>query len=196
MTYAELLAEVIIQTNRPDLTNETAAAVRSATLKMHQIGYWDRDLFETGIQFVAPAYFQQFDYPNVVPLFRALKYLRKYDSSAMTADKEFEVITPDSAFDAYGAEKSDVIYLGGSVFNIKSSTQFQYALLGCYLNPNITQAGYNSWIAIAHPYAIIHEAARLVFKGIGLEEESASQNQLVQEQIIALVASNTVAVGY
>lgn len=196
MTYNELIAEVYIQTNRPDLVNETASAIRAATLKMHQLGYWDRDLFETGIQFIIPDYFQQIDITLLVPNHRAIKYVRKVDSVSAIPGKEFELITPDSAFDAYTLERTDVMYLAGNSINIKSSTKFQYAIFSSYLNPNITVTGYNSWIAVAHPYAIVYEACRTLFKGIGLDEESRQQQSLVQEQIQALIVSNTVANGY
>jgi len=195
MTYAELIAEVYTQTNRPDLVNETAAAVRSATLKMHQISYWDRDLFETGIDFGDELFLQVLDFGTLIPLFRAIKYLRKADVTSQNLGKKFKVLTPDFALDDYNLEKSDVLYLSGNTLQIRSSTKFRYAVLGCYLYPNVTASGYNSWIANTSPYAIIHEAARAIMKSIGLQEESAQQNQLVAEQVALLTISNTVAEG-
>lgn len=195
MTLAELIAEVYIHTNRPDLVNQTASAVRSATLKMHQLSYFDRDLFETGIDFVTENFLQTLDYALLLPRWRAIKYIRKSDGTNIIGPS-FKILTPDFVFDSYNVEKSDVAYLSGNVFNIRSSTNFRYAILGCYLYPDVTDAGYNSWIALTQPYAIVHEAARVIFKSIGLMEESAQQNALVAEQSQLLISSNTVAEGY
>ena len=44
MTLAELIAEAYTLTARPDLVAETASAIRKATLKMHSVDYFYRDL--------------------------------------------------------------------------------------------------------------------------------------------------------
>jgi hypothetical protein len=58
MTLAELIAEVYTLTGRPDLVAETSAAVRKATLKMHSVDFFYRDLQEKIITFTTPAYKQ------------------------------------------------------------------------------------------------------------------------------------------
>jgi hypothetical protein len=50
-TLAELQADVITITNRPDLVAETLLAVKKATLKMHQLDFFYKDLVESGLVF-------------------------------------------------------------------------------------------------------------------------------------------------
>ena len=44
-----LMTDVMTITNRADLIAETKLAVKQATLKMHQVDYFPKDIFETGI---------------------------------------------------------------------------------------------------------------------------------------------------
>ena len=200
MTLTELQAEVYTLTNRPDLTAQTLAAVRSATLKLHQLDYFYKDLFETGIVFSTSEFFQSFEYRTLIPRWRALKYLRKFDISVTPglAGAFFNVLVPENVLDDYFQHKEDVCYVAGSVLQIRSSTSFTNALLGCYLNPVITEAGYdagNSFIAVEHPYAIIYDAAATVFKTIGKSDESAAYRQLSGQFAQEIITSNVRSTG-
>lgn len=194
MDLATLITEVYGLTNRPDRVAETKSAVKAATLKMHQMDYWDRDIFETGIQFVDSQFVQTWEVVNSFPRFRALKYLRSCDVLG-TPITGFNIITPDAAFDSYKSERVNVAYLAGNAIKIKSLAAFQYMLVGIYQNPDITDSGFSSWIAVSHPYAIIFEAARVLFKNIGLDAEAAEYQRLVAEQAQTLIISNTTAKG-
>lgn len=195
MTLTELQQEVYSITNRPDLVAETLTAVRQSTLALHQADFYWKDIYETGISFSASAYNQELEFRTILPRFRALKYLRKSDSTG-AAGAFFDVVQPESVLDNYGMDRTNVCYAAGASIEIKSSTQFQYALLGCYLHPDITVLGFDSWIANDHPYAIVYEAAEKVFKMIGKTEEFAAFKFLRDEERQRLVISNTVLQGY
>ena len=197
MTLNELIAEVYTITNRPDLVAQTLTAIRSATLKLHQQDYFYKDIFETGVSFTSAEYLQQIEYRTLVPRWRALKYIRKTDSTGYQDGAFLDVLSvPEMVEDAYRINRNDVCYVAGEVVQIRSSTQLQYILLGCYRNPDITQAGYNSWIALDHPYAIVFEAASRVFKMIGDTDQFAAYTELAQMQAAEVSMSNIQAIGY
>ena len=198
MTLAELIAEVYTLTNRPDRVAETLAAVRSATLKAHQSDYYFKDLFEVGISFSTAEFVQNFDYRTAIPLWRALKYLRKYDvvSGVGVEGIELDIIVPENVFDEYKIEKTDVCYGAGAYIQIKSSTKQQLYLVGCYLNPNIGTTTYSSWVALDHPYYIIFDAAATVFKAIGKDDEASAYRAMMNEQLAMLRAANILANGF
>ena len=198
MTLTELQNEVYILTNRPDLVAQTLSAVRTATLKIHQSDYYIKDIFETGINFGLAAYQQQIEYRLIIPLYRSLKYLRKTDVNGSDNLGFFDVIVPgkDGSLDAYDLNQEDVCYQAGSVIQIRSSTQFQYALLGCYLNPNIGVLTFDSWVALDHPYAIIYEATAAVFKMIGDTDQFKAYTDLANIQIAEVKMSNILTQGY
>lgn len=195
MTLTELRNEVYTLTNRPDLVAETLSAVRAATLKLHQIDYFYKDIYETGLVFSSPAYTQQLEYRTLIPRYRALKYLRKTDATGSDTLGFFDIIAPENVLDQYAINRNDVAYVAGQVIQIRSSTEFQYAILGCYLQPDITESGYNSWIAMDHPYAIVFEAAATVFKMIGDTEKFAAHTALSQMEQNNIRISNIQSTG-
>lgn len=198
MTLAELTAEVVTLTGRPDRTAEILTAIKAATLKMHHSDFYWKDLLECGVQFPVASFIQDLEYRTYIPLYRAAKYLRKIDvtTNPATPGKMLDLVVPENIFDSYKIEKQDIFYAAGSYLHINSSTKEDFYLLGAYINPEITEAGYDSWVAVDHPYAIVFEAARSVFKMIGKDEEAAGMDALAREQMAILQRNNVVANGY
>lgn len=193
-TFTELCNDVYTITKRPDLVDATKLAVKQATLKLHHSDYYYKDLVETGIQFGTSDYIQQADVKNFWPRFRTLKYFRRYqDDSAM---EFFEVVPPELIVDSYKIDRVNIAYVAGSVLQIRSRYPLQYALISFYQHPDITEAGFSSWIAQDHPFAIQFEAARFLFKSIGFDEQSAAFEKLANEQLAEIKISNISAVGY
>ena len=195
MTFNELLAEVYILTNRPDLVAETKSAIRAATLKMHQTDFYSKDIYETYITLGTAAYVHSIDYISLINNLRSFKYVRKIDSSGEAA-AFIEILSPEELFDSYRQAKVDVAYVAGRVLEIKSSTEVDKLLLACYIRPVVTDSGFSSWVAEQYPYAIVYEAARVVFKTIGYDEQSRSYGLLTGEQINLLRASALSDIGY
>lgn len=194
-TFAELQSDIIALTKRPDLVADTKLAIKAATLKAHQSDYYYKDLYETGVQFATADHLQQLEYRSLFPRFRSMKYLRKSDISGMEGDF-FNLLTPAQVLDEYGLSKSDIYYVAGSAIQIKSSDTFQYALIGMYLNPDITEAGYSSWVAMDHPFYIVYEAAVSIFKTIGYDEQASLYSKMAAEQLQLVKTSNILAEGY
>ena len=196
MTLTELQQEVYTLTNRPSLVAETLTAVRSATLKLHQMDYFYKDIVEQGVSFPAPAFVQQIEYRTLFPRWRALKYLRKTDSTGTEQGQLYTIITPEAVLDQFGRNQENVCYVAGAVIQIRSSDELQYAIISRYDNPDITVSGYNSWIALDHPYAIVFDAAATVFKAIGDTEKFAAYTQLAAIQAAEVRMSNIQSYGY
>lgn len=169
-TYSQLISSVNTLTKRPDLVDDTALAIKQATIQAHSSDFYPKDLFETGISFTTSDYRQSLNYKLLLPLWRSLKYLRKYDAVNLAAGAELKAIPTEKVVDSYGAERNDVIYLAGQVYQIKSSTQEQYYLLGAYLHPDTNPDTYTSWIAEECPLLIAYKAASIVAGMIGNTE--------------------------
>jgi len=179
-TFSELCSDVYILTNRPDLVAETKLAVRAATLKAHQSDFYPKDLFEVGIFWPTPDYLQSLDYRLLIPRWRAFKYLRKYANGA--PGNFIKLLTPEQTLDGYSINREDICYVAGEMLEIRSSTADDNMILACYVNPDTSENSFNSWIALDHPYAIVYEAARSIFKQIGFDEQATSIRQEVAEQ--------------
>lgn len=191
----ELIADVYTITNRPDLVAETLLEIKSATLKAHRSDFYAKDIFEAGIEWNTPAYIQSLAYRDIIPRWRALKFLRKYTADGV-AGQFFTPLTPEATLDSYGVNKENVCYLAGEMLEIRSTTQDRYMLLGCYIDPDITAEGYSSWVARSYPYMIVYEAARKLFKMIGFDEQAAQMNQLVAEELAVMRATELATTGF
>lgn len=183
-----LMNDVYVITNRDDLVAETKLAVKMATLKMHQLDDFPKDIVETGIAWTPAAYIQSLDYKAIIPTWRRFKYLRKYADGL--AGDFFKYLSPEETLDRYNVNKENICYLAGTQIEIRSNTQDDYMLVAAYASPDITDTGFSSWIADEHPYAIICDAAASVFKQIGFDEQASYMKQTVAEQIAILRQSN------
>ncbi len=192
-TFASMTSNIMTITKRPDLIAETKLALKQATLRMHHSDFYPRDLHEVGFDWNTPAFVQSLEYQTIFPDFRALKYLRKYNDGAGTL---FTILTPGEILDRYGLNKDDVCYLAGTMIEIRSSTEDPSMLIGYYKHPDVTEANYNSWIADQYEHTIVMEAAAIIFKMIGFDEQAALFNQLSQQNVIELRAGALQLEGY
>ena len=196
MTFAELLSEVYIYTNRPDLVDETKSAVKSATIKWHHSDYYSKDIFETGISFDSEAYKHSLDIYSLYSNFRAWKYIKRVENADDEEGKFFDIISPEELLDSYGNNRIDVAYVAGRATEIKAAVQFRYLLTGFYVTPIVTEENYSSWIADLHPYIIIYEAARKVLDFTDEMEKANKMARLVREEFPMLKQLGLTDIGY
>lgn len=196
MTFDELLEEVYLITARRDLVAETKSAIKAATLKAHKSDFYSKDIHETGIEFDTADFRQSLDYISLISNFRALKYLRRVEDENDDTGTFFDIITPEELLDSYGIGRTDIAYVAGRVLEIRSSVEFSKALLGAYVLPVIREGAYTSWVAEQFPFVIIYESARVLFKAIGYDEQSATFTQLVAEEFNLLKLSALSDIGY
>lgn len=191
--FDNIKSGVLAITARPDLVTETEFHIRAATLKMHNSDFYPKDLFGVGLEFSSPSYIQSLEYKSLVPRWRQIKYLRKY---ANNIPGDFiTILTPDMILDRWGVDKVDIAYIAGNMLEIRSSSEDVNMLLGCYLHPDLTYEGYNSWIAVEHPFSIIYEAAYQLFITTGLMESASAMRNELQQQVAMIRMSQLATVG-
>lgn len=199
MTFDELKNEVFSITTRPDLVAQTELAIKQATLKMHQSDFYPRDMVNTVLQFEDLDFIQDFQLA-VLANFRMFSYIRFYDMTQSDpatglpvglAGDYFKEVDPSLAIDSYSVDVPWRYYVAGQTVKLFAPVNFQYLLVGYYSNPTVSPAtAFSSWIAEAHPYAIILEACRVIFKIIGFDEQAAQFDRFVAEQLALLKANN------
>lgn len=159
MNLQQLINAVYVETNRPDLDTQTMQAILAATLELHGMDLFPKDVETARVVFDAPYYIQQID-TSSLPRFRRLFYARKNSPNLAPYQQNpqllppvldpatggvnfsqsmafLRVLDPNDILDDYGTEKLDVCYLAGSTIWIKSSTALQYAFLGWYQYPSL-----------------------------------------------------------
>ena len=197
VSLSSLISDVYLLTNRPSLEGETALAVKAATLKAHTSDDYIYDFQENSIQFDAAGYFQSLDVKTVFPFWRKARYLRIYDNTQYGGGpgRILTYIEPEKVVDEFSANRTDIWYQAGSNLQIRTSTQAQYFLVGYYKNPDVTNNGYSSWIADNYPMAIVYEAAAIIFKTIGYDEQVVTYRGMVAEQMQLLKQTSLTGVG-
>lgn len=196
MTFDELLEEVYLITNRRSLVAETKSAIKRATLKAHKTDYYSKDIFEEGIEFANSSNIQTLDYIAMFANFRQWKYFKRVEDENDQLGVPIDIVSVDETLDSYGCNRTDIAYVAGRVLQIRSSVDFQNALVGCYVYPNVTEGSYRSWVADQYPFYIIHESANLIFRSIGKLEEAQAQTAFVREELAEIKIGATVDVGY
>lgn len=192
MTFAQLVAEVLLIVKRPDLQTRIEGAVRAATLKMHHSDFFYKDIVEVPVQFDLARVLQQFLPTEVVPNFRKVKYIRVWQGDALGSYGPFlEPIQIENSVDIYKCSKSNVFYMAGQMLQIRAVPEVYRVLFGAYKHPTVTPAeSYSSWIAEEYPYAIIYEAARTIFRSISFNEQASEYSQLAAEVLSEIKLSS------
>jgi len=195
-TLASLLNDVYALTLRPELVAQTTLAVQHATLKMHHTDFYCKDLSELSYTFETSEYLQDLDWASTLTRYRAIQWIRKRDPDTQENMEFLTPIDPTQALDPYKITKTNVYYGSGVFLRLRTDTPWAAFTLSFYQNPDITSGSYSSWIADQHPYAIVNEAARRVFKTIGKDDEASMYESLVAEAVQEIKISNVVVNGY
>lgn len=165
MTFAEMVAEVIKVTVRPDMGFETdggdgriVSALQSSLSFLHAEQLYFRDIRQGQLKFNLLAYVQTFGTASVAR-WRQLAYARKDDPTLLMYQQnpsnlpplfnsvgafntqqsmaQFYIYDVNNLFDNYNTERLDVGYQAGDAVFLKSSSAFQYVRLGWYTFPNL-----------------------------------------------------------
>lgn len=173
MTFAELRAEVIRITNRPELVAEIDAAINAAILKFHRLDDFWRDRIEGVLNFPS-ADFQHSTALAAFPQFRKVSRVSPLSIGNIEGRPLALLTDPGDAFCVGCVRKTNVYWMSGDTIYIRVSERIQNFRFSYFANPTILPVGtYSGWLAAQHPYAIIDEAASRVFGSISYVE---SQN--------------------
>ena len=183
MNLAELTAEVISWTNRPDLTGPTQSAIRRVTLALHRKHAFWRDLSA-----ITKTTLNQVDSVALTEFtrFRGLSHVIN-----TATGKPLDIVTADDLWDPLtGAQRTDIVFAAGNTLNIRLSASSNSITFYYFQDPDISTSSYASWIADTQPDAIISGAVHRVLSERG---ETAIANVALQaymEEERALLAAN------
>lgn len=201
--YNGLIQSVYVETGRPDLVAETAAAVKQAVVGLHARGRYLKDIKRARVTFDYCSFIQELEIVGL-PFYRNLAYAKMgvvenlndygvytpplgpivpplYDWPwAPYALPEFTVIEADDILNVNGYEKVDVVYQAGKSLYFKAQRPFQFVQFGWYAYPNTdisnNAANFESWIADEYPYAVTLMAAGNVYGKKGQNDLAAVIN--------------------
>jgi len=215
MDYATLISEIYIQTGRPDLVNETAAALRSATLAAHSLNDLDLDeslvvmsctgsdgLYNVRLSDVSNNNIYHLitagettDYGIVVvaepepdttaPVIRKILNIWACDGLGKFL-YELPRVPPAEVFGRGGFLQYGYRQAGANL-SIRVGDELEFIAISYLGMPSTAEATYSSWIAEAAPYYLVHmAAAALLGPVIGKVEEANAQRSIAQGHLPAI----------
>lgn len=190
--WDDVLAEVISVTNRPELTAETAIALRQAVRAAHKSHKFWRDLtVVTKSSLSASDALQTISITSDLPRFRQMAYVK-----SGTTDKFYRPVDISDLVDSYSLLKVDVYYIAGTDIKLRAySPETSYDF--CYYQYPIVSptSSFDSWIADEHRDLLVAWAASTVCAMVGEQEIKSRMDQLVAIGLADLVQDNVVAEG-
>lgn len=180
--YDAMLADVMTLTGRPDLEDESAVALRTATLSAHMGGTYLRDIITQFVPIPNASYTTALDIQVLFPRSRGFSKVQLLDvNGAILVNPEIEVVEFGDIYDpVYGGLKSNIAYAAGTSLNVKSSVPANGYAVSYYQLPQVRRSQYNSWIAQLAPEVIVYGAAAIVLSTNGNEEKAAAYTRSVQ----------------
>lgn len=188
--FDDILTDVYVLTNRPDLQAESKLGIRVATIKLHSLEFWREDRVEeellvttadsefTVSSAVAVGGFSYTPRPNNI-------IFKKADSDVI-----FEEINPKQLLDGFGFKKYNVYYQAGNSYRFLTEDQDTSVFCSYYRQPGATEYAYDSWIATMYQHYIAVEAALFVANSAGDKELEARMQNMAAMNLAQLTINH------
>lgn len=192
--YDSMVADIVGLTARPDLEQEIAIALRTATSNAHLSDAYARDYQSTPVQLPNASYLTSLDVPTLFPRMRGVGAIQALNSNyqpiLLTAANRINIIELGDIYDEYGSLRNNVAYLAGDKLNIRTSMNTNGYLVSWYAAPNTRRDYYSSWIAQLYPDVILYWAASIVLDTNGNEAKAAKYMKMTTDIHVPFLKSN------
>ena len=180
--YDSIYNDVVSLTNRPDLSAETAVAVRTATISVHNSAAYPRDIETKPVELSNAVYIAALDAQVLFPRLRGISQIVGLDVDFNPLETlVIDVVELRDVRDPeYNTWKTNIAYIAGTAINIRVNTPVYGFIIDYFKTPQVAAALYSSWIAMLAPDAIVYLAASIVLSTNGNEEKSKSYNNFYQ----------------
>jgi hypothetical protein len=178
-TFIQVRDQVIALTKRPELVGLTELAVKQATVRAHQVDFFNRDQAWWDFTYTPLVGNELFvTIPNIygdVPQLRTPDFAQSWDVSSARPTENFEhVLEYKNLWDENNEVYNHHFTLFGESIIARVLSQTGTFRLFYYKNPIVTTGGYASWIADMYIEEIAQWAAAIVWNRSGFQEIAAT----------------------
>jgi hypothetical protein len=178
--YNSILQDIYDVTLRPELVNETAVALRKATMKAHLADLWKNDLvvvypsIPAMVANTAYSYRLSLDLTDATtfPLLRRICTIKEFNNPLTGYELQFKEVEPDNILDEYLVERVNYWYQAGRQIQLRTTKALAGLQVDYWKFPNVIPAQYDSWIAAQFPDLIVEEACAQIYRIIGKLDEA------------------------
>lgn len=180
-TFAEMQTAVHALTKRPELTALTDLAIRTATLRAHQVDFFPRDQDSHVFTYTVNSSDVFTDLTGIhtsIPLLRTPDFMQSEDTLTLQPSENLEYLNSFKDFwDHDNVRRTSVFTQIGSTLRCSFAGATGRARLFYWKNPVVASATYSSWIADLYLDELAYWAAGIVWARSGFQE-IAQQAQL------------------
>ena len=161
----DLVQKVFGITGSTNMLAETIDAIDRATRDAHNANKWQRDVQYVSVHFGpedgCPSKERQVILPNLFK--RITEVMVK-----MPREAKPQPIKVAKSYSAHLNDSSTAkAVLLGNVLHVVATDVFNDLIIGGHSRPDVSDTGYNSWIAVDYPNVIIYNAAAQVLSDLG-----------------------------
>jgi hypothetical protein len=177
--WTQQINDIITITNRPELTAETALALRQATLRAHACAHFIRDLVVSAIpnSDLSQAFTNLTIDISTLARFRDVSGVKLLDVNgnvltypAVDVVEIGDIYEP--GYEDRGILRQNICWLAGTNLNIYSGGGNYGAEVTWFQAPKLSSDVYDSWIAQMFPDVIIWEACYFIWNRSGNDNKA------------------------
>lgn len=185
----DMIANVYVLTNRPDLVAETKSQIKKAAIKLHGSDFYIQDLAIATVALTPDTNFRYtVDISNstLYPRFRKLDFIRDWNSIPTGREQYYSIKAASAILDDYKLEYQRYAYQAGLTIELRADCALTMVQMGYYTFPDIGDTTFSSWIANLSSAYLEEEAARNLFKMIGKDEEYQKYESICTDNLAAI----------
>jgi len=187
--FTDMLDNVYVLTNRPDLVAETKSQIKKAAIKLHGADFFKADLKEVVVPVTAAVDFRYtLDLTDTAHFTRRRKvhYVRQYETPPTGRERDYKMYDAADILDDYSLEGTNYSYQAGLVVNVISFAALTNVRVGYFQFPDTSETTFSSWIASLSTSYLEEEAAKNIFKIIGKDEEFQKYETICADNLAAI----------
>lgn len=189
ITEQNLKDNITYITNRADLVQETAYALKATAMRVHRVEhfYQDRTYVTQGFSTVTAGDTNNYSYASVDSNYKIRGIESVYD---LTNSSPYELVDARDLYDACAQKLTNIwYYAGAETISYVPEKDTTSTRIGMYRIPTyITSANYETdWLVQEFSPLIEVGAAAQIFGMIGMQEEKRNQQELYAEMLQQLI---------
>ncbi len=192
MNIEELVAAVIEETSRPDLTNLIERRVKSTIIKMHNADFFPKDRVEEIIKVIEPNSTVKMNLP---PRWRKFHTVRPTTLLGIPVDKAFILRDPGDIFTPSGLQETGIYYVAGAAFVMLAAKGFEAIYSMYYVYPDLSNELATTWITDTYDQGVIDGAASHIYAKVGYRELAREHTQLFNIVMSEIIQNHLIEGG-
>lgn len=194
MKLQEIVDDIVLVTSRPDRADTIMRAVRAAVTEVHGAALFPRDRVEEMFELAEPLNLIKLTLP---PRFKTFEVLGAMTSGGApirltTDNNQYKRVEPTGIFNNELTNSTDIYYVAGTAFNIRSSVAVDNIMAIYRRFPEVADTQLETWIMREQDSLITDLALSKVYSHFGRDKLAREARARWEFAIVEFVSQNIV----